>query len=195
MIGIDIDEVLFPFVEEFSIWHNQEYGTELTASNFNSYEFENILQVDIPETIHRVHSFLRQEHAHLGVSPLHDAQDAIARLSEDYTLAAITARHPEFEHPTKAYLLRHFGDSIGAIRLVGHKETMDKVLPKSVVCKEIGAIALIDDSIPHVLGCADNDIQGVLFGSYPWNKLDVLPENIIHCPSWQEVLNHFNGRS
>lgn len=185
MLATDIDEVLFPFVEEFSKWHNEEYGTVFTVDDFHTYEFEQVLKEPVPEVVHRLRLFLHQDQGH--VEPVQGSQDSIARIGEAHDLAAITARHPELENPTRAYLLRYFRDNLASLTLVGHKETVKIVRTKAEVCQEIGAIALVDDSISHVKGCAEAGIQGVLFGEYPWNKCEVLPSGVVRCKDWRQV--------
>lgn len=189
-MATDIDEVLFPFVAEFSTWHNEQYGTDLSVNDFHTYEFEAVLKVPVPEAVHRIRVFLHQDHRH--VEPLEEAQDAIARLGSVYKLVAITARHPEFEHTTRAYLLEHFRNHVTDLSLVGHRETVDVLRTKAEVCKDFEAIALIDDSVAHVTGCAEANIQGVLYGDYPWNSTDHLPESVVRCTNWKQVLELFN---
>ncbi len=38
-IAIDINEVLFPFIDEFIKDHNTRFATSLNKSQFNTYEF------------------------------------------------------------------------------------------------------------------------------------------------------------
>lgn len=194
VIATDIDEVLFPFVAEFAGWHNQEYGTDLSFGDFKSYEFQEVIGVSIPETVHRVHSFLSVDHGHATVSPLEKSQEAVATLGEDYRLAAVTARHPQFEDPTLHYILQYYQGQITDLTLVGHKETLETVRTKAEVCLEIGAIALIDDSVQHVVGCVEAGVEGLLFGDYPWNQIEELPKGVVRCPNWSGVLEHFGVR-
>jgi hypothetical protein len=70
---------------------------------------------------------------------------------------------------------------------------MDILRSKAEVCQEIGAFALIDDSIGHVTGCAEIGRRGILFGNYPWNQAEILHEDIIRCPDWRIVLDHFDA--
>ncbi len=192
VIATDIDEVLFPFVDEFSQWHNQEYGTVLSRDNFKSYEFSDTLDVSIPETVHRVHQFLSMNHVLRGIEPLEYSMSAITKLSGKYCLKAITARHPQFEGTTYEYLLHYFNNNIGEITLVGTQATMNHVRSKAEVCVEIGAIALIDDSTEHVSRCAEVGVAGILLGNYPWNRIDSLPDGVTRYSNWAGVLSHFD---
>ena len=192
VLATDIDEVLFPFLQEFSGWHNQEYGTNLEADDFKSYEFSDTLGLSVPETVHRVHTFLSVDHSFFGVSPLEESQEAISKLGEQYKLVAVTARHPQFKKSSLNYLRKFFDDKITDITLVGTSATVDVLRSKAEVCKELGAIALIDDSVVHVTGCAEVGIDGILFGDYPWNQTDELPEGVVRHKNWAGVLEYFN---
>jgi 5'(3')-deoxyribonucleotidase len=192
ILAMDIDEVVFPFVAEFVTWHNGEYGTSLLPDNFHSYDFEVVLGTTTKETVHRVHAFIEHEHSHMGVSPIDIADKAVHRLSNRFDIHAVTARHPSFRKVTEEYLTEHYGDVIKEITLVGHAATMDVLVSKAEVCQELGASALIDDSIGHVTGCAEVGIAGVLFGDYPWNQAEQLHPDIVRCVDWPEVLEHFD---
>lgn len=194
VLATDIDEVLFPFLREFSFWHNAEYGTNLSVENFNSYDFNDTLAISVPETVHRIHAFLSVEHGFLGVSPLKESQNAIEKLSERFEIIAVTARHPQFRESSLKYLMEYYGGKITEINLVGTSATVESVRSKAEVCRELGAVALIDDSIKHVASCVDTEVEGLLFGNYPWNQSEDLPNGVIRFKDWSEILRHFNVR-
>lgn len=189
VIATDIDEVLFPFVNEFLAWHNQEYGTSLMMENFQSYNFEDTLEVPVAETVHRVNTFLNI--AHDPVLPLEQSQQGITALSKRYKLVAITARHPRFEHSTWRYIDKYYHDKIAELTLVGHRETVDTVKKKVEICLNIGAMALIDDNIEHITPCPDMGVEGVLFGNYPWNQQESIQPGVVRCHDWLMVMEHF----
>ncbi len=189
-IAIDVDEVLFPFLDEFIQYHNNKYGTSLTRDQVDNYEFSKALKLDIPATVQRIYNF----HEHLGnktVEPFEASKEAIAKLSKKYDLSIVTARHPKFEDMTTEWLKRHYGDIFKNINHIGFAPIMEKARTKAEVCLEIKAIALIDDSVDHILGCSAVGIDGILFGDYPWNQYNSLPPNVTRCINWGEVLRHF----
>jgi uncharacterized HAD superfamily protein len=194
-LATDVDELLFPFVAEFAPWHNQEYGTSLELKDFHTYEFENVLQISIPETVYRVHAFLSVDHKHLHVSPIEEAREALEQLREQFRVRAITARHPSYAVMTQEYLDMYFGDLIEDVTLVGHDANMGVARTKANVCQEFGAVALIDDAIGHVTKCAELGIGAVLFGNYPWNQSDQLHPGIVRCNDWPAVVEHFNAQN
>lgn len=191
ILAMDIDEVVFPLVKEFCVWHNQEYGTLYVPEDFHSYEFNDVLGTDIPETVHRVHTFLGQEHGHKGVTPIDDAVYGVHRLSEEFHIKPVTARHPGFRLVTEEYLDEFFGDVFHEVTLVGHAATMDILKTKADVCVEVGARGIIDDSIVHVTGCVERGLDGILFGNYTWNQSNDLHPKIVRCENWGRVLVHY----
>jgi 5'(3')-deoxyribonucleotidase len=191
-IGVDIDEVLFPFVDEFLKDYNPRYQTDHQVHHFITCRFEEVLGLELEETIRRVYDFNAMDCLH--ITPVQDSVSAIKELSEAYELNVITARHPQHEKPIRNWLESHYGDAFKNIIFVGHPDAVEQVKPKSQICREIGALALIDDSLDHILQTAQDGLQGVLFGDYPWNQADELPKGVTRVKNWQEVLEYFDGR-
>jgi 5'(3')-deoxyribonucleotidase len=190
IIAVDIDEVLFPFIDEFIKDHDARFGTSLDKNHFDTYEFSAPLGLDVPTTIERVYAFQKRIDSKIS-EPFEESKEAVAKLSKHYELAVVTARHPQFEDMTIEWLREHYKSSFVSITHIGFAPIMEKPITKAAVCLELGAIALIDDSIDHILQCSKSDIEGVLFGNYPWNQTNALPPNVTRCTSWLEVLEHF----
>ena len=193
IIAVDIDEVLFPFIAQFAEFHNARYKTKLTPEQFLSYEFEHALGLNLTETIERVYEFTSQDHLH--IQPLGEAQTALKKLSEEFELHIITARNPKFEASTRAWIETYFEGIFSSIELIGYAPVMEKPRTKAEVCLSLGAQILIDDSVDHLKECSRLGIEGVLFGDYTWNQTESLPKGVVKCTNWEEVLEHFDGRS
>ena len=191
-IAVDIDEVLFPFVDSFVEYDNALHGGEFRAENFSTYAFEDVLGTTIHEAMSRIYDFNGSSHDHIG--PLDKAREALITLSDRFDLAIVTARHPQFEAHTSGWLNRHLDGFFSSLSHIGYHLVMEKPVKKVDVCRELGAVALIDDSISHVSECAEVGMQGILFGDYPWNKAETLPIGVIRCHDWPAVLEHFDGR-
>jgi len=186
VIAIDVDEVLFPFVEMFSRHHNQKYGTNFTIDDFITYEFQNVLGLNTIETVERVYAFHRLSDSH--IKPLEKARESIVALSQKYSIAVVTARHPQFGEQTKAWMDIHFDTDFHDLVAIGYEKVMERPRTKAEVCSELNAVALIDDSLDNVSGCAGAGIQGILFGDYPWNRTGELPQGVVRCRNWEETL-------
>lgn len=169
-IAVDIDEVLFPLLESFLHDHNPKYDTDHSVKDFLSYEWEHTLGIPLDGTVSRVYDYL--DGSHELVEAVEGSQDAIAHLAQDYNLVVITARHPRFEENTTSWVNRKFEKVFSKIVCIGYAPLMaESAISKAEVCKELGATAMIDDSLVHVSHCADAEIKGILFGNYPGTKL------------------------
>ncbi len=192
-IAVDVDEVLFPFIEEFVKFDNAIHGGEFTAAHFTTYAFEDVLKSPMEVATGRVYDFNGTDHTH--IEPLDQARDALMTLSERFELAIVTARHPQFEPVTSSWIRRHLDGVFSSLSHVGYSPIMEKPIKKVEVCHGLGAIALIDDSLKHVSECAEEGLEGILFGNYPWNQADRLPSGVVRCLDWPAVLEHFDGRA
>lgn len=193
MIAVDVDEVLFPFIRGFVAHDNALHGGTLHEDDFATYKFEDVIDIPFDEAVERIYDFNGASHDH--IEPLETIDRAIDRLSESYELAIVTARHPQFADNTVNWLQRHFGDSFKTVVHVGFAALMEKPRKKVEVCQELGAIALIDDSLEHVSECSEQGIEGILFGNYRWNQTQNLPNGVTRCKNWAEILDYFDGRA
>ncbi len=188
-IAVDVDEVLYPFLDEFIVHHDHNYGTKLNKEQFTAYDFDGPLDLPTSETVRRIYNFLELS-GDLEVEPIEEARDSIAKLSERFNLVIVTARHSSFENITQNWLGKHFPNYFQDVELIGYAPIMDKPLTKAEVCIKLGAIALIDDSLLHVKQATSAGINGILFGDYPWNKTEKLPHGVIRCDNWPKVLKY-----
>jgi uncharacterized HAD superfamily protein len=59
---------------------------------------------------------------------------------------------------------------------------------KPDMCKDIGAVLLIDDSLDYASQCAEAQLDAILFGDYAWNRSKQdLHENIVRVAHWLDV--------
>ena len=191
VVAVDIDEVMFPFVDEFAKHHNELYGTQIGKADFKSYRFEEALKGTFEEAMDRVYAFCDLDHRE--IPPLVDSA-GLKKLAENYNLIAVTARNPRFGQQTKQWLGHHFPDIFGDIVMIGYAPAMEQPVTKAEVCEQLGAIALIDDSVSHVTECAEIGIKGILFGEYPWNTAENLPPNVFRCTTWNQVEECLDAR-
>lgn len=188
VLALDVDEVMFPFLREFTQYHNQLYGTELYPEQFDSYRFDEIVGLPRDDMSERIYSFHQRDDSH--IKPLDGAQEALRELHRYYDLVAVTARHPQFEQSTKWWLDLQ-GLPVGDVHAIGFEGTIEgQPTTKAEVCRGIGAVALIDDSPKHVLECHDAGIDATIFGDYSWNQTGQLPEVVQRCSDWPAVLLH-----
>jgi uncharacterized HAD superfamily protein len=190
-IAVDVDEVFFPFVEHFVEHSYQQYGSEKPKVYF-SYEVEKVYGIPFEEAVQRVHDFIGMDHDH--ILPIEESIEAIEELHDRYDFTAVTARDARFQVKTKDWLHKNLREGVIEDVICIGWAIGDKPLRKVDVCRQIGAVLLIDDSLKHVSECAEEGIEGILFGDYPWNQADQLPSGVTRCKDWPAVREYLNER-
>lgn len=192
LIAVDVDDVLFPFAENFVGYHNQRHGTAFSHDDMVT-SYEELLGLPPAETSERIYDFHAEDDLHL--EPIRDSQHVLASQADRYDFAIVTARHPRFEDRTREWLQKYFGDTFKEVVLVGFEDVVDKPRTKLEVCRDLGAVALVDDAVRHVASCSDGGVQGVLFGRYPWNaSRSSLPGRVLQVGNWAEAGEYLDGR-
>ncbi|CAN5403684.1 hypothetical protein BH10PAT3_BH10PAT3_7770 [soil metagenome] len=192
-IAVDVDEVLFPMAPTFLTYHNDTHGTSFTTDEMTSYYVEELTGETEAQMLAKIDAYLETEHYTAGL-PVEGSVESIKKLRERYRLVLITARQSSYRGSTEAFIGKHFEGLFDDLRYTHNLEAPEIYIPKSGICKELGASALIDDSLSNVKDCAAQGIRSVLFGSYTWNQTTELPEGVTRCADWPAVLEHFSGR-
>lgn len=189
VIAVDIDDVLFPFVDGIAAYHNKLKGTALTAKDFISYNFHEVWGGDQQETDDIIDAFLSRDH--LQLQPVAGAKEALERLSGDFDVFLVTARNELFADSTASWLRRHLPDLFRHVIFAGNPHDGRPYQPKGVICESIGAQLLIDDHPANLKSAAECGIKGVLFGSHAWSVIDApLARYVTPCADWKAVLKH-----
>jgi uncharacterized HAD superfamily protein len=194
VIAVDIDEVLFPLAPTFLKYYNQQTNTSYGVEDMTSYYMEEVSGEPREVVLEKLKAYLDSEY-HTGAKPISGAIEAISRLRKNYSLVIVTARAPFFEGHTQKFLHEHFSGLYDGFYNIHQSDIEHKHLSKAQACKEIGAVALIDDHLNYVLDAAQNGVSCLLFGNYAWNQTDKLPDKVTRVKNWREVLEYFDGRS
>lgn len=188
VLAVDVDEVLYPFMPLFIEHHNKHHGTNKMLNQLTSYVLEENFSMSDNQKLERIRSFVAGGGFSKGL-PLEQSQQAIAKLARQYDLVVVTSRWKDWEQDTLDWLQQHFPDSFKRIHFAnsitwnrGDKHD------KSSICLELGAVAFIDDSLDNVEKVSGAGITSLLFGDYPWNQAEKLPDNAQRVRDWNEVL-------
>lgn len=183
-VAVDVDMVLFPFVQEILQYHNATYQTSVAFEDVTSFDLWRVWGGTKEEAIRKVEDFFHSS-ASRAIPPIPGAFQALQELHEQYHLVVVTARSTEFEAVTRAWIQEHFPSLFREMAFGNH--FAPGAIPKSSLCLQIGADILVDDHVVHARECAARGVRTLLFGDYPWNRADVLPENVRRVTGWDEV--------
>lgn len=195
-IAIDVDDTLFDHFADLAKCYSQQFDTVLTLAD-NHPKTEESLKAwnaaSVEEAVCRVHRFYDTKEFKEAV-PYDHALNAIPALSQSYDLVFITARDMEvLEKFTNEWLSKHFGGHYQAVHFTAQYSLSGKSRSKLEVCESEGVSYLVDDSLENCVEVAKNGIRALLYGEYPWNLVDPLPDNITRVANWDDVLKVINA--
>ncbi|KAF8942644.1 hypothetical protein BGZ47_006295, partial [Haplosporangium gracile] len=115
-----------------------------------------------------------------------------------FSLVIVTARQQFVADLTKKFVDRHFPGIFESIYFANHFLTEQEKLtfvskPKSVICRDVHAQLLIDDSLENALEVSKAGIPVLLFdlhGKYKWNQIEEgqqLPDKVTRVKSWKDI--------
>lgn len=185
VIAVDCDDVLVPTASWIIDAYNDQYGTNLGIADFYSDDID-VWQTDsYQEATARVGALLKTDE-YAEIAPFNDAIDAIKQLADTHELHIVTGRASYLESVTRRMMDEYFPGCFQSVEHTGFFE--GGKYTKGDVCRAIGADILIDDHLVHL-----NDVllaglkHVVVYGDYPWNQVDRLPEGMRRSPNWQST--------
>ncbi|RUS12641.1 hypothetical protein BC937DRAFT_87349, partial [Endogone sp. FLAS-F59071] len=212
IIAVNFDNTLTTTLSSLVQFHNAVYGTHLKESDFTSENYWEVWGGTPEETYAKTRLFYESKYFR-QIQPVQDGTLETLKMlkKRKFTLVIITSRQQFIAEQTKKFVDRYFPGIFDSIYFCNHSlsEVEKRTYvskPKSVICHEIGAELLIDDSLKHSLECAAAGIKVLLFdlnGRYGWNKLSknsndvatandaALPNSIRRVLNWNDVAKMF----
>lgn len=141
------------------------------------------------ESMEKVHSFFKTNYFKtIAVVP--GALEGLASLkAKGYNLVVVTSRQTVIERETRDWLHHNFPEgTFSGVEFGNHWGRDGAKRSKGDICRQIGASAIIDDSLTYTSEVSSVGIQALLFdldGSYPWNKIHSLPSAVTRVTSWE----------
>lgn len=197
VIAVDADDVLFDENNAIRLFHNERFGTNHQPADYSvdgewGFFWEPIWQTERAETIRRYEEFIEYKLSN-NLPPLPGALKVLLQLKDNFELVVVTARDERSVRMTHDALSEHYPQIFKGVHFVplwggGAGAT------KAVICSEIGASYLIDDSFENCALAAEAGVTALLFGGYGWNRSKPLSAGIVRLNSWPEVKKYFDGR-
>ncbi|MFZ1812755.1 MAG: hypothetical protein WAU02_04570 [Candidatus Saccharimonadales bacterium] len=196
VVALDIDDTLFDHFADIALWYNATFGTKLTLAN-NHPNKESDLQhwgvSTVEEAVRRVHAFYETPEF-IGAQPYQSALRVLPLVSNYYDIVVVTARDIDIlEQFTHQWLNEHFAGLYREVHFTGQYNLTGKMRTKQEVLRLIGANYLIDDSLVNCLQAVEMGATGLLFGDYPWNQTERIPDGVIRVQDWDAVEVYFES--
>ncbi len=184
IIAIDCDDVIVATAPAILEFYNEKYNTKLELKNFYSNDLT-LWGADDPKTaMERVDEFLKTPEYQL-LEPFKEAVEVIHQLKNYHELHIVTGRNDFLQKATQDMLDAFFPDVFASVEYTNF--FTDKPRSKSDVCVQLHADLLIDDHLHHASVVAECGTEVFLFGEYPWNQSDSLPERVTRVSGWREI--------
>lgn len=187
-LGVDFDDMVFDFNEEFRKYHNKYYGTSYEFSHIWTYDMAKFLQLEEEEKNRRVVEFYNSAE-HAAGEPVEGALEALEILSKKYVLHIVSARPEHMREFTEAWLgtrdARRFFENV---HLTNAYLTPDGTIARSKVevCREIHAAAHLEDALHHAKAVSAAGIPVYLLDK-PWNQSKPIP-GVTRVRDWNEIV-------
>ena len=184
-IAVDIDEVLVPFVNTLSHYHQKKVRQPISIPLRHAYHYASLFNLTEKESSDLVREFYSsEEHARMDALP--GARWGLDSLKKKgYSISLVTGRQKYSRDATENLITRLFGhNAVDDIIFCDHYTEFAK--KKHLICESLGAKYLIDDDFNQCSNCLNIGIPSYNFiGNpvYPW-----CDETTISVKDWEQVL-------
>ena len=187
VIGIDLDDVLCPFSIEFITYANLQLGTNKTVADMVTYRLDKVFGISYTKIIELIQGFMAQPNTNT-FKPIAGAKETLEELSKTFDLQIITARLECYAPQTQRWLDTHLPGIFSAVHYCGGYDQVTKLMK----CKEINAIALIDDNAGNIENVLSGGVIGILFGNYAWHRELSEDAKPIKMKTWKMLRGCYN---
>jgi 5'(3')-deoxyribonucleotidase len=177
-IGIDIDEVLAPFLPTMMRWRSPQ---RVLPPKYK-YLYRNIYDISENESAKLVRHFYESE-SFAMMPPIKHSVEAMKELKKDNKLYIVSGRQEVVRDKTQAWIQENFPGIFEDIVLTNSFTC--KEISKAIMCKYLHIGLMVDDSMDVCQDCLYNEIAAANFVGdpvYPWCE-----ESIISVRSWKSV--------
>lgn len=177
VLAVDVDETIAKLMPTLVRFHNEEYGGRdgcplYEVDDFHTMAFNEVWGGTPAETDAKLDKYYTTHHFLECIEPIEGAKEHLLKLREHFDLHVVTARGVDIQPQTVAWIERHYDGIFAKYHFGNHYCKTGVRKSKSTLCREIGAVALVDDSAHYAADCARNDVPVILFGDYAWNRGD-----------------------
>ncbi|HSX35850.1 MAG TPA: hypothetical protein VLH84_02850 [Patescibacteria group bacterium] len=184
VIAIDIDDTISATTDGVVAHVAKTHGAVLAPGNISDFGYWNSYGISDDESIALVHGY--QLAGYPGLAVLPGAQGALQRIARRYRIVLVTSRGKQYLQSTERWINNNFPAIFDDLVFVGNKFVSKKVRSKADVCKEYGAVLLIDDAPHYAQAAAEAGIEAWLFGGYHWHQTREIP-GVVRVADWAEV--------
>jgi 5'(3')-deoxyribonucleotidase len=170
-IAVDMDEVLFPMISRLDKFYLKKYK-KCPPSNYpKKYDYSAYYGFSMNESKKFVKDFYYSDIAY-NTEPLKNAYESMKTLKSRNELYVVTGRqtYAQCKNVTYYLLEKYFTGIFEEVIFTNSYSLNGTETPKTQVCVDKKLDLLIDDSVYNCEEVMKENIDGILFGNYAWNK-------------------------
>ena len=187
-IGVDVDEVLFPFTDNLLIFYNKKHNANVKKEDIYVYEFYKVLGISKEKEMDDIKEFLNSP-LFKEMKPIEGAVEGIKELRENNELYIVTGRSSHTKETTYHQIISYFNDRFKEIHLSEFNPYIGFKTPKFQFCKQIGIELMIEDIASTALEISKQCNIPVIMPNYPWNKNANLDETKVkRVEGWKGII-------
>jgi uncharacterized protein len=187
-IGVDIDEVLTPFTDQYLAFFNKYHKTTFTKEDFIHYDFPDIVGKPIEVCVATTKAWDDAHDGFAKLPPYPDALSALKQLKKDgHELFIVSARFSWYREVSKSWLEEHFPGIFSGVFFTSYRGFGGETKTKADLCKENRITLLIEDDPHYVAACRSLGISVILM-EQPWNKNVKTTQHVRRIKTWREAV-------
>lgn len=191
VLAVDFDDVVNNFNRAFLLYNQFTHGATVRYEDLHSYEYCVSYGISEAEAHERIWHFCHKLHDQ--VKPIMSVVGALRLLKEWYDIHMVTSRCESIADITHKWIERRTPNVFTDTHFTNGFTTKhpERRRSKVEVCRQIGAVAHVDDSLSHVGDIAAQLGIPVFMPSRPWNKHET-PAGVTRVRSFDEALEHLS---
>lgn len=168
VVAIDFDDIVAGFNMAYHQWHNRHFGTAFLYHELVTFDMCALYGIDMATLSKRVSLFV--EEYHNEILPIEGAREGLRRLATACDLHVVTSRCESLHDVTVGWVKAAAVEYFAAYHFTNGFNSIfpERTRRKADVCREIGAIALVDDADHNALEAAQSGLR-VFMLERPWN--------------------------
>jgi uncharacterized HAD superfamily protein len=190
-IGIDLDDVVFDFVNLLLKKYNEKFEKEIFFEEIYDFYFAKIFGMT-EEEFNKFFIEIFDKETVINMDLIKDANLILDLFEdEDNKIFFITSR-ADARNGTIESLNKNFPKTSFKLFFSSNPYCKTEGKNKGEICKDLELDFMIEDDPKHAEDCAKKEIK-VLLLDKPWNKNCIEHEKIKRVNNWKEILEKLNG--
>ena len=189
-IAVDVDEVLAQFLLSLNSYYAERFGKQYHIEHYDEYYFCKVWNCSPEASNDIVHQFFESHHFRDGIVPVPGALDVLKKLQSKCDLVVVTSRQTAIQDATLRWIEAHYPGIFTELYFCNHFALEGESFTKAEIMKKHGIDMLIDDNKNYALESAEEGLDVILFGSYPWNDACADHEKIQRCNGWDDIYEY-----